>query len=120
MNMNLNAYDSIVEKIDKTKTWIDIRKKLLLSREIKYRPYTCILKRYDSKTNINSYFIAILDNPPKDKIYKSTTLDDYGRVKISLSKIWKETYLPRLKNNCNIICNLVESDKDGEIYSIDV
>ena len=60
----------------------------------------------------------ILEN--RDKIYKSTTLDDYGRVKISLSKIWKETYLPRLKNNCNIMCNLVESDKDGEIYSIDV
>ena len=30
--MNLNAYDNITETIDKTKTWVDIRKKLLLSR----------------------------------------------------------------------------------------
>ena len=30
--MNLNAYDSITEKIDKTKTWIDTKKCILLSR----------------------------------------------------------------------------------------
>ena len=37
MTMNLNAYDNVIDKIDKTKTWIDVCKKLLLSREIKYR-----------------------------------------------------------------------------------
>lgn len=120
MNMNLNAYDSIVEKIDKTKTWIDIRKKTILSREIKYRRFTCLLKRYDVKTNITSYFIAMLDSPPKDRKYKLTVQDDYGRIKINISSIWKETYLIRLANNCNIMCELVESDDDGEIYSIDV
>ena len=62
--MNLNAYDSITEKLDKNKTWIDIRRKTILSREMKYRKYTCILKRYNPKTNINSHFIALLDNPP--------------------------------------------------------
>lgn len=118
--MNLNKYDNVTEKIDKTKTWVDIRKKQLLSREIKYRPYTCLLKRYNTKYNTYSYFIAILDNPPADRNCKCTVLDDYGRIKISLSNIWNKTYLNELKSNCNIICELVESDKDGDVYSIDV
>lgn len=118
--MNLNNYDGITEKLDKTKTWVDIRKKLLLSREIKYRPYTCLLKRYNIKSNTYSYFIAVLDNPSTDRTYKRTILDDYGRFKLSLSDIWKKTYLNELKSNCNIMCELVESDEDGDVYSIDV
>lgn len=118
--MNLNAYDSITEKLDKNKTWIDTRRKTILSREMKYRKYTCILKRYDPKTNINSHFIALLDNPPENRLYKSTVQDDYGRIKINVSSIWKETYLSELKSNCNILCTLVESGNDGDIYSIDV
>lgn len=118
--MNLNAYDNITEKLDKNKTWIDIRKKTIYSREIKHRKYTCLLKRYDAKTNTHSYFIAMLNNPPIDRKYKITVCDDYGRVKINISSIWKESYLSRLVDNCNIVCNLVESDDDGEVYSIDV
>ena len=118
--MNLNAYDSVKETLNKNKTWIDINRKTILSREIKYRKYTCILKRYDAKTNINSYFIAMLDNPPENKNYKSTILDDYGRIKIKISNIWKETYLSCLESNCNIMCNLIECGDDGEIYSIDI
>ena len=118
--MNLNSYDNVTEKLDKTKTWIDLRKKTIFSREIKYRPYTCLLKRYNAKTNTYTYFIAMLNNPSENKKYNITKQDDYARIKVSLTSIWKETYLSRLSNNCNIMCNLVESDDDGEIYSIDV
>lgn len=118
--MNLNAYDNIKEKIDKKKTWVDINKKLLLSREIKYRPYVCFLKRYDSETNSYSYFIATLDNPIEDKDCKHTIIDDYGRFKLRLSSIWNETYLSQFKSNCNIMCELVEHDSDGDIYAIDI
>lgn len=118
--MNLNAYDNITNKLDKTKTWVDIRKKQLLSRELKYRPYYCILTRYNKETNTYSYFIAILDNIPVDKNYRHTTIDDYGRVKINLRDIWNKTYLDKLESNCNIMCELVESDEDGEVYSLDV
>ena len=118
--MNLNAYDNITEKIDKNKSWINIHKKQLFSREIKYRRFVCLLKRFNNKTNTNSYFIALLDNPPEDRNYKLTKKDDYGRIKISLASIWKETYLVHLDHDCNIICNLVESEEDGDIYSIDV
>ena len=54
------------------------------------------------------------------KINLNAFLDDYGRIKISLSNIWNKTYLNELKSNCNIICELVESDKDGDVYLIDV
>lgn len=118
--MNINAYDSITEKLDKTKTWVEVKRKLLLSREIKYRPYTCLLKRYNSRYNTYSYFIAVLDNPPEDKVYNHTKTDDYGRFKISLSDIWNKTYLSTLKSNCNINIELVENDEDSSIYSIDV
>ena len=37
--MNLNAYDNVIEKVDKKKTWIDIHSKILYSREIIYKPY---------------------------------------------------------------------------------
>lgn len=118
--MNLNVYDNIIEKLDKTKTWVDVRRKTLLSRELANRPYTCLMKRYNIKTNICSYYIAMLDNPPEDRKYKSTTRDDYGRVKVNLSQIWNETYLARLGSNCNVMLNLIEHDDDGDIYLLDV
>ena len=118
--MNLNAYDNITEKLDKTKTWVDIRKKKLFSRELSNRCYTCLMKRYDAKTSVVSFFIAMLDTPPTDMKYTYTKRDDYGRVKIDLSSIWHETYLSQLDSNCNVMIDLVESENDGEIYLLDV
>lgn len=118
--MNLNAYDDVNEKINKTKTWINVRKKLLITRELSNRPYNCILKRYDAKSNSTYYFIAMLDNPPLDRQYKFTKKDDYGRIKISLASIWKETYLTNIVDDCNIMINLVEHDDDGDVYLLDV
>lgn len=118
--MNLNAYDNIKEKINKTKTWTDIKRKLLISREIKYRPYYSLLKRYDVQKNVVSYFIAMLDKPPLDKVSYNTMTDDYGRIKLNVSSIWDETYLNKLETNCNICCNLVETEYDGDIYLIDI
>lgn len=118
--MNLNAYDNIKEKIDKTKTWIDIRKKLLLSKEIKYRPYISLLKRYNPAHYTYTYFIALLDDIPTNKDYSRTICDSYGRIKINLSSIWNDTYLNELDSNCNIVCNLVECEDDCDVYSIDI
>lgn len=120
MKMNLNAYDNVIEKIDKTKTWINIRKKQLISREIRIRKYVSIVKRYDVKTNSTLYFIAILDNPPENHIYNKLKVDDYGRAKINIFSIWNETYLSSLDNDCNINISLTESDDNGDIYLLDV
>lgn len=118
--MNLIAYDNIKEKIDKNKTWIDIKKKQLLSREFKYHKYVSILKRYNNKTKAYEYYVALLDNPPFDKKFKCFTLDSYGRSKINVANIWKETYLSQLETNVNISVTLIEHDKDGDIYYLDI
>lgn len=118
--MNLNAYDNIIDKIDKTKTWIDIHKKIIISREIQFRPYISLLKRYDNKTNTTSYFIATLNNPPDNHKYKHTKIDNYGRLKFSLASIWNETCLFQFDKDCNIMISHVESDDDGDIYLLDI
>lgn len=118
--MNLNAYDDIKEKLDKTKTWVDVKRKILFSREIKYRPYISLLKRYNSTTSSISYFIAMLNKTDDHKNCKPTITDNYGRIKIRLSSIWADTYLTHINSNCNIVLNLIESDEDGDIYLLDV
>lgn len=118
--MNLNTYDSINEKINKKATWIDVRKKQLISRELARRPYNCLLTRYNPQTNNREYYIAMLDNPPVDKQWKHTVVDCYGRIKIRLSNIWKEIYLSSLTDDCNINITLVEQEKDGDIYLLDI
>lgn len=118
--MNLNAYDNIKEKIDKTKTWVDIRKKTLLSREIKYRPYVSLLKRYNPKLRVNEYFIALLLNPPSNRNSSRPIKDNFGRIKIRLGTIWNETNLKELDEDSNINIEFVEQEEDGEIYRLDV
>ena len=118
--MNLSAYDNVIEKIDKQRSWIDIKKKMLLSREINVRNYVLLTKRYDKSTNTTDYFVVMLDNPPVDREYKRTKVDDYGRCKISLAAIWSETYLCDITSNFNISISLEEHSNDGDIYKLDV
>lgn len=118
--MNLNAYDNIKEEIDKTKTWIDVKTKKLLSREIKYRQYYSLLKRFNPKLKINEYFIALIDNPPENKVYRFTFRDDYGRIKLNITSIWNESGLMYYKENVNVNIKLIESDNDGDIYLLDI
>ena len=39
--MNLSAYDDSIVTVDKTKTWIIVRSKIISSHQIKYRNYHC-------------------------------------------------------------------------------
>ena len=118
--MNLNAYDNVVEKINKQKSWIDIKKKMLLSRELNVRDYVLLTKRYNKATNTTDYFVVMLDNPPVDRECKRTKVDDYGRCKISLAPIWGETYLSNVTSDFNISISLEEHSTDGDIYKLDV
>lgn len=118
--MNLNVYDNVKEKLDKTKSWIDIKRQLLLSREIKYRRYCSLLKRYNKKTNSYLYYIAILDKPDANKICSKVNIDNYGRVKINIKTIWKELEFTKLKRDTNIDIEYIENDDNGEIYQINI
>lgn len=118
--MNLSAYDKVTETVDKQKTWIDTIRYQLISREIKYRPYFTILKRYDSNLKVNDYFVALLDNVIPDRICFKTKKDNYGRIKINLKSIWEESNLLYFKNESNISIEHVEEESDGDIYKLNI
>lgn len=116
--MNLNAYDNIKDKINKNKTWIIIKKRLLLSREIKYRKYYTFLKRFDLESQTYDYYIALFDSKIEDRIIFDTKRDDYGRIKIKLQSVFNEFNFIELDKDCNIIIECVDKQKDGEVYKI--
>lgn len=118
--MNLNAYDNITEKIDKTKTWIDTKKHLLLSREIKYRKYYVLCKRYEPELKTYNYYIALIDHQQLDKQSFNTKKDDYGRVKIRLHNLYDDSDLKYLEHDTNVYIELVTSEDDGEVYRLDI
>ena len=121
--MNLNAYDTIHPKVDKQKTWIDVRKHQLLSREIKYRNYVTISKRYDKENQTYDYFIILLDDYPQDRPYAKTKKDDYGRalqiscdiMKKNGAKFVMESYVPIIKKK---ICGGLLTMKDWGIKKV--
>ena len=118
--MNLSAYDAIYPKVDKQKTWVDINRYQLLSREIKYRRYVTLCKRYNKEENDFEYFIVLLDDFPYDRDYTKVRLDDYGRIKVSLKSIWKETILNSFEHDCNITISHIEHTDDGDIYKLNL
>lgn len=118
--MNLNAYDNIIEKIDKTKTWIDVTKHLLLSREIKYRKYYILSKRFNIELNNYDYFIILLDSQPTDRISFQTKFDNYGRTKILLHELYNESPLLYLEKDVNINIKHIEEYEDGDVYQLDI
>lgn len=118
--MNLNAYDDVIEKIDKTKTWIDIKKHLLLSREIKYHKWYTLSKRFNTETKSYDYFIILLDNPSLNRTSFNTKLDDYGRIKIRLYELYNESSLQYLKKDTNITINHIDHEEDGDVYQLEI
>lgn len=118
--MNLNAYDEITNKIDKRHTWIDVRKKQILSREIKFRPYYTITKRYNPQTEETNYFIILLDEEPYKRICYKTKVDDYGRIKLNVAPIWFETILSTLNKDVNIHIELSDTADDADVYKLDI
>ena len=116
--MNLVAYDTLNTNINTKKTWIKVSKKLIISREIKYRRYISFGKRYDSEENKTVFFIIVLDDPPLDRAYSNMIMDDSGRIKISIKNIWNELGLDNLKNDINIGVKHTQNADDGDIYEL--
>ena len=87
--MNLNIYD-IPIKLDKTKSWINIKTKQLISRTIPFRKYNTVGKKYVKSTSSYEYFIILLDEKPVNNVSTKTKFDDYGRIKILLNSIWND------------------------------
>lgn len=122
--MNLNIYDEVEEKIDKTKTWINVNRKELLSREIVFKQYYLLAKQFSPKTKTYLWFLILVDDKPENeeiaKRFKRTHKDNFGRIKIKVANIWDKTSLTTLKQDANINIKIDEQDDIGEIYQLDV
>ena len=118
--VNVYAYDIIDNKLDKNKTWINVAKQMLLSREINYYRFYTLAKRYNSDTNSYNYFIILANEKIPNSINSSTNKDNYGRIKIRLNRIFVESGLSRLKEDRNINIELISSDENSSVYKLDI
>uniref|UniRef100_A0AAU8MHW9 Uncharacterized protein n=1 Tax=Geladintestivirus 2 TaxID=3233134 RepID=A0AAU8MHW9_9CAUD len=118
--MTLLAYDKIINKLDRTKTWYDNKKKSILSREIEYRDYNSVVKRYNPNYDNYTYYIIMSDTVNNLHCFKRTIVDDYGRLKINIGCIVSETFLKDIDKPCNISVTCVEYNKDYSVYELDV
>lgn len=118
--MNLSAYDNLIQKIDKKKTWLLVKRKQLITREIKFRKYNGIVYKYNDNTNVYDYYIVMSDTKDEVITWSNTESDDYGRIKIKLAAIWSAIGFDSYENDVNINIKLDNSQDDGEIYHIDV
>jgi len=116
--INLNVYDEIKHKIDKNKTWLDVKYKRLMSREISFRTYYSIGKRYNPATNNTSYYIIILDDKPENRNVSYLKKDDYGRVKIPVKSIWKECNFDKYNCDTQVELNLVDYADNADVYEV--
>ena len=117
--MNLLMYDPIDEKVDKQKTWVYPNKKCLFSRELKYYKYYYLAKRYDNNNDCTNYFLIFVNNQVNN-ICKLTKIDNFGRLSVNISKIWKYTILKNITKPENINIDLVEYDKNQIVYYLDI
>lgn len=119
--MNLNSYDDALKTVDKTKTWFNIKTRTIFSREIKYRSFITIGKRYNRVLDCNNYYLILLDHPPTDRKYYRPTRDNYGRIKIRINPdIIHSTILSDFKVDTNINIQRVEGDESYDIYYLDI
>lgn len=118
--INLNKYDIISNKVDKNKTWVDINKQLLLSREIKYHRFYILSKRFNYDTNEYEFFIIMSDNKIPEAINSSTNKDDYGRIKLRINRIFNECGLNLLKEDVNIHIECIDEDEESCSYKLHI
>lgn len=118
MTVNLNEFDKVSIKLDKTKTWLYIKGKVLISNELPKYEYYNLFKQFNTQLNSNLYYIILAKQNINNQL-KPTNIDDYGRVKIPISNIYYESGLNRELKDCNINLICTEEDEDSVVYLID-
>ena len=115
--MQFTTYDRTkTRKLDRTKTWINIKYKQIFSAEIKYNNYYQIITRFNPNINETEYYVAFMPNSDEDN--KSCRIDDYGRTKFSIANIWNELKLNKLTTDTNINLEYVETIDDVDVFKI--
>ena len=108
------------EHLDRQKTWVNPKDKKLYSRELYYKPYYYLCKRYNNKFASYDYYVIMLDNKQDGKDIKKTYVDSYGRIKIDLFTIWNKTSLVYIEDKTNINIEVKEIQPDGVVYLLDI
>ena len=116
--MNLIAYDEIIDKVDKTKTWLDCKTGNLFSRELTFRKYYTFTKRYNPKTNSTTIYVVMLDNKSDAKVVHVTRKDNYNRICLKTKLILREFGLDNVDKEVNVYLNHIETSNDGDVYEI--
>lgn len=116
--MNLSAYDKIRTKVDKSKSWVNIKERTIYSRDIKYRKYCAMVSRYDSSHRTTDYFIVMSTEPIDNTTNINHEIDDYGRTKIKLYSLYDKIGFNKFTKDSNITIIKVDTQRDGEIYQI--
>lgn len=117
--MSLNEYDTVSTKIDRKKSWIDIKNKIIYSREIKIkRRYYNYLSKYDNVlTGETKYYLSLTDDVSNNKVY-NTVKDNYGRFKFKCNDVFEALGFTQISSDRNITLRHYESGENYDIYEI--
>ena len=117
--MSLNEYDTVSTKIDRKKSWIDIKNKIIYSREIKTkRQYYNYLSKYDNVlTGETKYYLLLTDDKSNNKCY-NTVRDNYGRFKFKCNDVFEALGFIQISSDRNITLRHYESGENYDIYEI--
>lgn len=116
--INLFEYDVAKDQKDSNTVVIKNRKSIT-SREITYRPYYILLKKFNPNTSTNQYFIAMLDEPDGIRKCSKTILDDYGRVRLYLNGQFNDIIHSSIIDDKYLKITKVESADNADIYLIE-
>lgn len=118
--MNLIAYDKL-NSVDKQKTWINVYSKAIFSKEIRFRNYSSIGKRYDKELENTIYYIIVTDDKPVDRPSSKVLLGGNGSIKINVKDLFEEINFAKYNTNyVNIDIKHTEHSDDGDIYEMNI
>jgi hypothetical protein len=121
---SLLEYDIVNKKIDKNKTWIDIKSKRIFTKEF-IRPFTSyiIAKKFIPEENVTKYYIILGNNLLNSR---KCILDAYGRMKIRIGDIWNDLGIDNILSNekyqgiTSLRCNFTHVDSgDNDVTEFD-
>lgn len=113
--INISGYVSENDNVNKNKTWFDVKYKILVTKEVKYRNYYSVLSRYEN--HVTNFYLLLHDN--KLEGCGKVKQDDYGRIKIRMTSEQNTMFgLDRITRNSNVEISKIDGDEDSELYEI--
>ena len=117
--MALQEYETVQKRIDRNKTWINVKYKQVISREITTGYYNFVFK-YNKQYNDYEYFIIIGNAEfADDSDYRKVYVDDYGRGKMSIPSKLHNTLIGNKHSDFQISLELVDAGSNYNVYKID-